>query len=84
MLQVTIKDTKTNEVIFDDEVSTVVMQAVGREKTSRIKHTSEDAEPFEVFLCTRALIQEAEEAKKICSGTLTSVLEKIIFDNDAK
>ena len=76
MLHVTIKDTKTNEVIFDNEVSTVAMQAVGREKTSRIRYMTEDAEPFEVFLCTRALIQEAEETKKICSDALTLVLEK--------
>lgn len=83
MLHVTIKDTKTNEVIFDNDVSAVAMQAVDRENTSRIRHTSEDADPFDVFLCTRALIQEAEEAKEICSGALKSVLEKSNFDNDA-
>lgn len=70
MLHVKIKDTKTNEVVFDREVCTIAVQAVDREKTSRLRHTSEDAEPFDVFLCVRAVIQEASEAKKIISDAL--------------
>ena len=64
MLQVTIKDDKTNEVIFDKEVFAIAVQAVDRKNTSRLRHASEDAKPFDVVLCARAVIQEAEDAKK--------------------
>ena len=87
MLHVTIKDTITNEVILDNEVCTIAVQAVGREKTVRIRHTTKDAVPMDVFLCAKALIQEASEAKKIISDALEKAVGKtyfgINFDDDA-
>lgn len=82
MLHVTIKDTKTNEVIFDNEVCAIAVQAVGREKTVRIRHTTEDAEPMDAFLCARAVIQEASEAKKIFSDALEKAVGKTYFETN--
>lgn len=91
MLHVTIKDTTTDEVIYDNDVSAIALQAVDREKTSRLRHTSEDAEPADVFLCTRATIQEAKEVKKIISDAIEKEVGKTYFeinfdvgDDDAK
>lgn len=65
MLQVTIKDTKTNEVIYDGEVSMVIMQAAEKDGIRAIRHTTEDASLNDVLNCVKSAVDEASEAKHL-------------------
>lgn len=79
MLQVTIKDIKTNEVIFDDEVSVVAMQAVGRENITRLRHKAEGASELDIFPCHKALMAEASEVKNLYSEAVQRALDKCVI-----
>jgi len=81
MLHVSIKDTKTNEVIYDEEVSMLIMLATEKDSIRTIRHTTEDADITEIMCLTKALTKEAKEAK-----VLLQVIEQELgltdVDND--
>lgn len=67
MLHVSIKDTKTNEVIYDEEVSMVFMQTAEKDGIRVIRHTTEDADITDIMSCIKALTKAASEAKGVLS-----------------
>lgn len=78
MLHVTIKDTETNEVVYDcQEVSAIAMQAVDREKITALRHTAEGGDPKDTLLCMKVLLKEASEAKNLISEALAQVVDKL-------
>ena len=77
MLHVTIKDTTKNEVIFDDEVSAIAMQAVGRKNITRLRYTVEDADPLDTLSCHNALMAEASEVKNLFSKAFDQAFSQI-------
>lgn len=74
MLQVTIKDIKTNEVIYDEQVSMVIMQAAEKNGIRSIRHTSEDASLNDVLNC----IETARKAVSDAKGSLSKAFEQAI------
>lgn len=78
MLQVTIKDTKTNEVIYDEQVSMVLMQAAEENGIRSIRHTSEDASLNDVLSCIKAARGEASKS----SDLLLKALGEAFSDDD--
>lgn len=74
MLQVSIKDTKTNEVIYDEEVSMIIMLASEKDSIRAIRHVTDDADIPEVMCLTKALTREATEAKNILSQAFKQAL----------
>ena len=64
MLHVTIKDTKTNEVIHDLEAKVIGLQAVG-ENLSRIRCAMEGAELVDYLRCMKAIAIEAKEVREL-------------------
>ena len=75
MLQVTIKDTKTNEVIYDGEVSMVIMQAVEKDGIRAIRHTTEDADLSDILSCFKAARKASNEANEILSKALSFAID---------
>lgn len=72
MLHVTIKDTKTNEVIHDLEAKVIGLQAVG-ENLSRIRCAMEDAELADYLRCMKAITIEAKEVRKLFCEALAQM-----------
>lgn len=72
MLQVTIKDIKTNEVIYDEQVSMVIMQAVEKDRVRSIRHMSEDASLSDVLNCIKTARNAVSDAK----GSLLKAFEQ--------
>lgn len=84
MLQVTIKDNKTNEVIYDGQVSMVIMQAAEKDGTRSIRHNTEDASIRDVINCVKAVVQEAAEVKQILSEAFVQAIDEINLDDLAE
>ena len=80
MLQVTIKDIKTNEVIYDGEVSMVLMQAAEKGGIRAIRHTTEDADLTDILSCIKAVIEEATKAKHLMSKALSFAIGDDCFE----
>lgn len=76
MLHVSIKDTKTNEVIYDEEVSMLIMLASEKDSIRTIRHTTDDAGITEIVCLTEALTREAMEAKVIFSQAFGQALDR--------
>ena len=70
MLQVTIKDINTNEVIYDGEVSMVIMQAAEKGGIRAIRHMSEDAGLSDILSCFKAARKASDEANDVLSKAL--------------
>ena len=71
MLQVTIKDIKTNEVIYDEQVSMVIMQAAEKDGTRDLRHTTEDASLSDVLGCVKTARKAASDAGDLLSKALS-------------
>lgn len=71
MLQVTIKDTKTNEVIYDEQVSMVIMQAAEKDGTRDIRHTTKDASISDILSCFKAARKASDAANAVLSKALS-------------
>lgn len=80
MLQVTIKDTKTNEVIYDGEVSMVIMQAAEKNGIRAIRHKTEEASLSDVMNCVKSAVEEATEAKHLLSKVLSCAIVDDCFE----
>lgn len=76
MLQITIQDNNTNEVIYDREVTAIALQAVDREKVTRLKRVTEDAEPDDVILLIEAMSRTSAEVKKYLAHAVEKALDK--------
>ena len=76
MLQVTIKDIKTNEVIYDEQVSMVIMQAAENVGIRAIRHATEDASISDVMNC----IETARKAVSDAKNLLSKAFEQAIGD----
>lgn len=78
MLHITIKDTKSNKVIYDGEVSMVFMQAAEKDGIIAIRHTTEDASLSDVLNCTKTAIKSALDTK----DSLSKAVEKAICETN--
>lgn len=74
MLHVSIKDTKTNEVIYDEEVSMLIMVASEKDSIRTIRHMTDDADISDIMCCIKALTKATSEAKNILSQTFEQAL----------
>lgn len=81
MLHVSIKDVKTNEVIYDEEVSMLIMQASEKDGIRTIRHTTEDADIPDIMCCMKALTEAASETKNILSQVFEQVFGLTDVDN---
>ena len=82
MLHVTIKNTETNEIIYDREVSVIAMQVVDGESGASIRHMAGDADLKDLLACIKIMQKAAIEGRKLLSETLTEVLGKVNLDDD--
>lgn len=82
MLHVSIKDTKTNEVIYDEEVSILIMLASEKDRIRTIRHMTDDAGVPDVVCLTEALTREASNVEVILSQVFDQALGLTNFDND--
>lgn len=82
MLQVTIQDTVTNEVIYDREVSVIALQAVDRTNLIVLRHMTDDSEPGDVLRCLNATLRAAEESKNLLTNAVNKVLGGVYTDED--
>lgn len=80
MLQITIKDAKTNEVIYDGEVSMVIMQAAEKGGIRVIRHTSEDAGLSDILSCLKAARKASDEANDVLSKALSFAIGDDCFE----
>lgn len=80
MLQVTIKDTKTNEVIYDGEVSMVFMQAAEKDGIRAIRHTTKDANLNDVLSCMKIAGKVAWDTKDFLSKAFEQAIDETNFD----
>lgn len=80
MLQVTIKDTKTNEVIYDGEVSMVIMQAAEKDGIRTIRHTTKDASLDDVLGCIITVRKAASDAGDLLSKALSCAIGDDCFE----
>lgn len=74
MLHVSIKDTKTNEVIYDEEVSLLIMLASEKDFIRTIRHMTDDASALDVVCLTEALTREASNVEVIHSQAFDQAL----------
>lgn len=84
MLHITIKDTKTNEVIYDGKVSMVIMQATEKDGVRSIRHKTEDTSICDVINCVKSVVQEAAEVKQILSEAFDQAIDEINLDDLAE
>lgn len=82
MLHVSIKDTKTNEVIYDEEVSMLIMVASEKECIRTIRHMTDDADTPDIMCCIKALTKAASESKDALSQAFERALGLTDVDND--
>lgn len=82
MLQITIKDTKSNEVIYDEQVSFIVMQAAEGDGTRSIRHKTEDASANDIMGCINAVRKEAAEILELLANTVDEALDAVCSDED--
>lgn len=80
MLHITIQDNNTNEVIYDGDVSMIIMQGVEKNGIRSIKHRTEDAGVGDMIRCVKSAIDEAAEAKQILLNVLEQAIDRIDFD----
>lgn len=80
MLHITIKDTNTNEVVYDSEVSMVIMQAAEKDGIRAIRHRTEDASVGDTVGCVKSAIDEAVEAKQILLSVFEQTIDEINLD----
>lgn len=80
MLQVTIKDTKTNEVIYDGEVSMVIMQAAEKDGIRAIRHVTKDASLNDVLGCIKTAGKAVSDAKDFLSKALSCAIGDDCFE----
>ena len=80
MLQVTIKDTKTNEVIYDGEVSMVIMQAAEEGGIRAIRYTTEDADISDILSCLKAARKASNEANDLLSKAFEQAIGDDCFE----
>lgn len=81
MLHVSIKDTKTNEVIYDEEVSMLIMLASEKDSIRTIRHMTDDADIPEIMCLTKALTKAASDAKDLLSQAFKQALSLIDVDD---
>ena len=78
MIHVRIEDMNTNEVIYDREVSMVIMQAAAENRIRSIRHASEGASLNDVLNCVEAARGEASKS----SDLLLKALGEAFSDDD--
>ena len=81
MLQITIKDTNTSEVIYDSEVSMVIMQAAEKDGIRAIRHKTDDASVGDTVRCVKSAIDEATEAKQLLLNVFEQAIDEINLDD---
>lgn len=74
MLQVTIKDIKTNEVIYDEQVSMVIMQAAEKNGVRAIRHMTKDAGISDMLSCIQTARKEVLESRNILLKGLSQMI----------
>ena len=75
MLQVTIKDIKTNEVIYDEQVSMVIMQAAEKDGVRAIRHMTKDAGISDMLSCVQTAGKEVLRTRDILLKGLSQMIE---------
>ena len=80
MLQVTIKDIKTNEVIYDEQVSMVIMQAAENDGIRAIRHTTEDASISDILSCVKSARKASDEANDVLSKAFEQAIGRTNFE----
>lgn len=81
MLHVSIKNTKTNEVIYDEEVSILIMLAAEKDSIRVIRDMTEDVDIPDIMCLTKALTKEANEARGLLSQAFEQTLGLTDDDN---
>lgn len=82
MLHITIKDLNTNEVIYDEQVSFIVMQAAEKDGTRSIRHKTEDASVNDIMGCINAVRKEATEVLELLAKAVDEALDAVCSDED--
>lgn len=81
MLRITIKDLDKGELIYDNDVSMVIMQAVEKDGIRAIRHKTEDASVSDTFRCVKSAVDEAAEAKQILFNVFAESIDEINLDD---
>lgn len=76
MLQVTIKDIKTNEVIYDEQVCMIIMQAIEEKGVRSLRQTSEEADLSDVVACFEAVRQASVDANNVLLKSLNYAMKR--------
>lgn len=84
MLHITIKDNNTNEVIYDGQVSMVILNATEKDGVRTIRHKTEDASIGDVIKCVKSVVQEAAEVKQLLSEAFIQAIDEINIDDLAE
>lgn len=82
MLQVTIKDLKTGETVYDEQVSMVVMQAKEKDGVRSLRHTSEDVDLPDVLMCIAATRKAASDFGDILPKALDEAIARVCAEKD--
>lgn len=82
MLQITIKDAKSNEVIYDEQVSYVIMQAAEKDGIRSIRHKTEDASSKAIMGCINAVRTEATEILELLAKAVDEAIDTVCSDED--
>ena len=80
MLHVTIKDTKTNEVVYDNQVTMSIMQAAEKDRVIALSRISNDASLNDIFSCLKVLNEATDNANEMLSGALKIMVGSQFFD----
>lgn len=78
MLQITIKDTKSNEVLYDDQVSVILMQAAEKDGVRSIRYITNDSSLTDLMNCVEATKNAVTEAKTVLRKVFERTLAKIV------
>ena len=80
MLQVSIKDTNTNEVIYDNEVSAIIMQAVENDDIRSIQNFTADASVTDIIRCIEATKKAVSAASRSLTKAIDAAIEHVLLD----
>lgn len=86
MLQVTIKDNNTNEVIYDGQVSVINMHATEEDEVRSVWHISNEASLFDMLNCIEAVKKASQDLTNIVAKSINQTIDVTLFSglNDAE
>lgn len=82
MLQVTIKDLKTGETVYDEQVSMVIMQTKEKDGVRSLRHVSEDIDLPGVLMCIAAARKAASDLGSILPKALDEAIASVCPKKD--